>query len=646
MNKKFLYYLLFGPLFLFPLFSSSPANAYPGGVSGFSGKNGSTCTQCHSTGASPTVLINGPASVASGATASYTLTVSGGGNGGLDVATSGGTFTAGSGTQVMNGEITHTSATSAHSWTFSWTAPMVTTSTAETLYGAAIDGYSGGTGTTTFAATVTPATSNPSLTVQPSSLSFSYTVGGLNPAAQSVSIGSSTSSALTYTTAAAGGSWLSAGAGASTPGSVGVSVTPANMTAGTYHGTVTITASGAANSPQAIPVTLTINSAASPAIVAMPSSLNFAYTTGGTTPAAQSIAVSSGTSNPLSYTVGSTGGTWLSATGGGSSPGSVKVSVAPTGLSAGTYNGSVTITASGASNSPMSVPVVLTVSSTAGGGSGGGSLAVRPSQLVFYSDATDPAPHSITVNSTGSALSFTAEAFGGSWMSVTPSGGTTPGKVKVSVFASGLPAGTYSGVVQIKAGNSTTSVEVVLVVGGSSTGGSSGSGYDGGSDSMLRPFSFDPGATETVSAILQPATSTSSGSGSPAKSLALSKLSTSPSTAFSGALVSGAEGATLTQLGYDLKAGSECTAQAPQFVVITNDNVVHRAGCTQGRARATNLPGWSRVSFNPADPSQFQPPVVAGTTAKTVALVMAQVKQSGTAVLANLKLNGAEIGGQ
>src|SRR5215469_12560759 len=111
------------------LFSTITAHAYPGGVSGYSGKNGSTCTSCHSNGTKPTVTISGPTSVTSGSTNSYTLTVSGGGNGGLDVASTGGTFTAGSTTQVMGGEITHTTANSTHSWTFSWTAPTVTSNT-------------------------------------------------------------------------------------------------------------------------------------------------------------------------------------------------------------------------------------------------------------------------------------------------------------------------------------------------------------------------------------------------------------------------------------------------------------------------------------------------------------------------------------
>jgi hypothetical protein len=124
-----------------------PAHAYPNGISGMSGKSGSTCTMCHSTGtALPIVAISGPTTVVSGTTNTYTFSNNGTPNSGLDVAASAGTFTAGSTTQVMNGDITHLAAliTAPLSWTFSWTAPTVTTPTTVTIYGASISGGYGG----------------------------------------------------------------------------------------------------------------------------------------------------------------------------------------------------------------------------------------------------------------------------------------------------------------------------------------------------------------------------------------------------------------------------------------------------------------------------------------------------------------------
>jgi hypothetical protein len=105
-----------------------PHSAYASsnGISGYSGKSGVTCTSCHSTGPAPTVTLSGPSSVASGSTNTYTLTVSGSGNSGMDVAASAGTFTAGTGSKILNGEVVHSSPSTSHSWTFSWTAPTVT----------------------------------------------------------------------------------------------------------------------------------------------------------------------------------------------------------------------------------------------------------------------------------------------------------------------------------------------------------------------------------------------------------------------------------------------------------------------------------------------------------------------------------------
>jgi hypothetical protein len=167
------------------IYSSVPASATSNGISGFSGKNGSTCTGCHSSGTAPTVTMTGPTSVASGSTNTYTISVSTvtAGNGGVDVAASAGTFAAGTGTKVLNGEIVHSGPSSTHSWTFSWTAPTVTATTTATLYAAAIDSFSGGTGTKQQNITVTAAASNPTIGVTPANLSFNYQTVGTVPSA-------------------------------------------------------------------------------------------------------------------------------------------------------------------------------------------------------------------------------------------------------------------------------------------------------------------------------------------------------------------------------------------------------------------------------------------------------------------------------
>jgi Viral BACON domain len=747
------------PRFLFIFFVggmvsyfSALANAFPGGESGYSGRNGSTCTMCHSTGAAPAITWMGPTSINSGATANFTLTVGGGGNGGLDVASTAGTFTAGAGTQVLNGEITQTSATTTHSWTFSWTAPTVTTNTVATIYGAAIDGFSGGTGTTTQTITVTPPAPPPSsLGISPTSLAFSYTQGGTAPAAKTLSV-SSNGTALSYMVAASGGTWLMATGSATTPGNVSVSVNPAGLNAGTYNGSVTVTSATASNSPQTVPVTLTVAAAPpppSPTLMISPTSLAFSYTQGGTAPAAKTLSVSSsgtalsymvaasggtwlmaigsGTTsgsvsvsvNPaglnagayngsvtvtsatasnspqtvpvtltvtaappptsptltispsslafsytqggtapaaktlsvgssgtaLSYTVAASGGAWLAAKGGGTTPGSISVAVNPAGLNAGTYNGSVMVSSTTASNSPQTIPVMLTVTSTPPPPPTGGTLTVSTSRLVFYADGSQtPSAKTISVGSAGSPITFTVAAYGSSWVSVTPSGGTTPGTVSVSAYATGLPAGTYSCVVQIKGGSSTKNVEIVLVVGTSQSGGG---GDDERTGAQVRPFTFDPGALGTSSASWQNGAGALRSSYDPSnQGLVLTKRLSAPSTAIAGAIVKGAAGSRISTLGFDVRTDSECSRQAPQFVVITADNVVHTAGCTNGSSQMLSVPGWKRVTFNTGNRTQVTPAIQPGMTVKTVALVMDHVVGNGFAVLDNINVNGLYIGKQ
>jgi uncharacterized protein (TIGR03437 family) len=109
--------------------------------------------------------------------------------------------------------------------------------------------------------------------------------------------------------------------------------------------------------------TIGIMVAAPSTIAVVPASLQFAYTAGGTVPAAQPIQISnSGTgTSTLSWTA-TASDSWLSiSAASGTAPSTPSVSVSPAALSAGTYNGSIQISAAGASNSPLSVAVTLTV---------------------------------------------------------------------------------------------------------------------------------------------------------------------------------------------------------------------------------------------------------------------------------------------
>src|SRR4051812_45422869 len=96
---------------------AATAEARPTGISGASGKSGTICNRCHSGGATPTVSLAGPATIAAGGQSTYTFTITGGAAvaGGLDAALDDASLAAGARlatvsplTQLLNGEVTHT----------------------------------------------------------------------------------------------------------------------------------------------------------------------------------------------------------------------------------------------------------------------------------------------------------------------------------------------------------------------------------------------------------------------------------------------------------------------------------------------------------------------------------------------------------
>ena len=118
------------------LHRAEPARASSGGRTGLSGNpatGGQTCSRCHNGGVTPDVAIEGPTTLAAGATGTYTLTIMGGQSnlGGFDVSATGGALAALNGATdvwLSNGEVTHTApktvdAMGQVAFSFLWTAP-------------------------------------------------------------------------------------------------------------------------------------------------------------------------------------------------------------------------------------------------------------------------------------------------------------------------------------------------------------------------------------------------------------------------------------------------------------------------------------------------------------------------------------------
>jgi hypothetical protein len=104
----------------------------------------------------------------------------------------------------------------------------------------------------------------PSLTVNPPTLAFSYQQGASTPSPQNVSV-SNSGAASSFTAAASTtptGTWLSVSPTSGTTGTptatLAISVIPQGLAVGTYSGQITISSTGALNSPVPVPVILTV----------------------------------------------------------------------------------------------------------------------------------------------------------------------------------------------------------------------------------------------------------------------------------------------------------------------------------------------------------------------------------------------------
>ncbi len=193
---------------------------------------------------------------------------------------------------------------------------------------------------------------------------MSYCTQGSNAASQSFTVRNSGGGTLSYSITD-NVNWLSvtptSGASTSETDTITVNYTTSSLTPGTYNGTITITASGATNNPQTIPVTLTV--IALPTIERSPATLTPSCMQGDNA-ASQTFTVRNSGSGTLSYSI-TDNVNWLSCSPtSGTNTGetdTIRVNYSSSSLTPGTYNGTITITASGATNNPQTIPVTLTV---------------------------------------------------------------------------------------------------------------------------------------------------------------------------------------------------------------------------------------------------------------------------------------------
>ncbi len=107
------------------------------------------------------------------------------------------------------------------------------------------------------------------------------------------------------------------------------------------------------------------------------------------------------------------------------------------------------------------------------------ALEVSPAQLTFTAPQGGPNPSSqtLTITNSGAAASWTATG-SASWLSVSPTSGTIPGTVTVSADVTGLSRGTYASNITISANNTTSVIQVTLVVSATTFSGSLSANID------------------------------------------------------------------------------------------------------------------------------------------------------------------------
>ena len=206
-----------------------------------------------------------------------------------------------------------------------------------------------------------------------------------------------------------------------------------------------------------------------PLMTVSPSLLLFTVQQGATNiPANQQIAITSSGAAFSYVATASTnsGGNWLTITSStsGTTPGSVTAGVVNySSLAPGAYIGSISIS-SQASNSPVSVPVTLTILAAV-------PLTASPSTFAvnqFATPGSNVALQSISVTSGSNSTSFSAAAAtanGGPWLSISPTSGSTPATLTAAINSGGLATGTYTGSIVITpATGAVQTISVALVV--------------------------------------------------------------------------------------------------------------------------------------------------------------------------------------
>jgi uncharacterized protein (TIGR03437 family) len=209
--------------------------------------------------------------------------------------------------------------------------------------------------------------------------------------------------------------------------------------------------------------------AAGQTLTSTPTALSFTWTAGAL-PVAQTISIKGGSSTAAYTTALAPLGTqWITITGNatGTLPAVLSVLVNPSEMAVGVYVVDVVVSATGFAN-PVTIPVTLTVLQPLP------TLMLSATSLNFITPPDIPPSQTLTLTTTGGAVTFGATVASAPWLTVSPSSGVVlpgfPLTLTVSVNDAGYsPSGTaYSGKITIVAANvasnATQTVAVSMLV--------------------------------------------------------------------------------------------------------------------------------------------------------------------------------------
>jgi hypothetical protein len=164
----------------------------------------------------------------------------------------------------------------------------------------------------------------------------------------------------------------------------------------------------------------------------------------------------------------------------------------------------------------------------------------------------------------------------------------------------------------------------------------------------VNPFTYDPGKTGIIVSAWQPGTGLPD-AGNSNHGLVLQKNGPTPTNAAAGADVTGAEGQTVSELGFDYLSSGHCGAGSPRFDVFDQNGVDHFFGCIYGtHTPAPDAPAtWTRVRFTGADAF---PPMAPTDTISSIEVIADEGNDTlgqgtpGKSVIDNVDVNGTLVG--